>query len=178
METEGARIAAGAVRVLCDTVRGGADMARDKVALERRVARVRVRSVEHCGLYLELVLHRLDQLAVYVLVYGLARRKHGPQPVVPPRAVGPLRSDAAVRGGVRRWHDLLLPQAGAHLLDQPASGTAAGFARPHDHRHHQVLLHLHAGPVRLRVWPKPAAVVLRRAGEEQVLPSAVRVARL
>ena len=34
---------------------------------------------------------------------------------------------------------------------QPSLGTVADFTGPNDHRHHQVLLHLHVGPFRLRM---------------------------
>ena len=39
--------------------------------------------------------------------------------------VARLRPVPDLRGHVRRWHDLLLPQTGAHLLHQPSPGTTS-----------------------------------------------------
>ena len=43
------------------------------------------------------------------------------------------------------------PENGSRLLRQPAFGTFAGFFGSNDHRHHQILLHLHARPLRFRM---------------------------
>ena len=70
-----------------------------------------------------------------------------------------LRSVPDLRGPVRGGDDLVLPQAGAHLLHQPPPGSPADQLGPDGGRHCQVSCPLHFGAIRFRLRHESTALV-------------------
>ena len=62
-------------------------------------------------------------------------------------------------------------QVGTFVLHQSVFGTTANLSRTDGHRHYQILLHLLAGAVCIRLRLKPVAVVLFRPREAEMLQS-------
>lgn len=60
-------------------------------------------------------------------------------------------------------------EARPHIQREPPSRATPNFPGEDDNRHYQVLLHLHAGAIRLRLWYESVDVVLRGLGEDEVL---------
>lgn len=65
--------------------------------------------------------------------------------MVSARAMGSLRSDVAVWRCFCGRHDILILKVGSYLFDQSTSWSTAGVPGSHDHRYHQVFLHLYSG---------------------------------
>lgn len=83
--------------------------------------------------------------------------------------MGPIRSDAAVGRCLCCRHDIFVSQTCAHFLHKSTSWAAASVTWTNDHRYYQILFHLYAGSVCIRMRFKSIAMVLCRFGEEKML---------
>lgn len=72
--------------------------------------------------------------------------------------MGYLGPDADIGGPFQCRQHFQFLEARLHFLGEPSSRTAAGLALPNGHRHHEVLLPLRSGSVRLQQWLKSIIV--------------------